>query len=89
MRELHLFCPSVMDKKQLHERLKALLQLPDYYGGNLDALHDCLTDPMPDTLLVLDSFETLQGTLGDYVKLFTRVLEDCAEENGHFSYRLY
>lgn len=27
-----------------HEYLKILLSFPDYYGRNLDALYDCLTD---------------------------------------------
>ena len=28
----------------IHGILKESLELPDYYGGSLDALHDCLTD---------------------------------------------
>ncbi len=28
----------------LHKALKRLLTLPDYYGMNLDALHDCLSE---------------------------------------------
>jgi ribonuclease inhibitor len=29
---------------EIHEVLKRDLELPDYYGGNTDALWDCLTD---------------------------------------------
>ena len=29
---------------EIHEVLKRDLEFPDYYGGNLDALWDCLTD---------------------------------------------
>ncbi|WP_433752910.1 barstar family protein [Paenibacillus amylolyticus] len=28
---------------ELHQQLKDKLKLPDFYGGNLDALWDCLT----------------------------------------------
>lgn len=28
----------------LHQALKMMLELPDYYGGNADALHDCLAE---------------------------------------------
>ncbi|WP_339784483.1 barstar family protein [Paenibacillus sp. FSL R7-0313] len=28
---------------ELHQQLKVKLKLPDFYGGNLDALWDCLT----------------------------------------------
>ena len=31
-------------KKQGHDYLKEALNLPDYYGKNLDALYDCLTE---------------------------------------------
>ena len=30
--------------RELHETLKRLLRLPDYYGYNADALHDCLAE---------------------------------------------
>ncbi len=31
-------------KKGGHDYLKEALDFPDYYGSNLDALYDCLTD---------------------------------------------
>ena len=31
-------------KENAHAYLKEQLELPEYYGMNLDALHDCLTD---------------------------------------------
>lgn len=33
---------------QIHEALMRDLDFPDYYGGNLDALWDCLTDILGD-----------------------------------------
>ncbi len=32
------------EKVQAHRYLAEMLSLPDYYGRNLDALYDCLTD---------------------------------------------
>lgn len=40
-------------KKDGHDYLKKSLNFPDYYGKNLDALYDCLTDIGVDTVIVL------------------------------------
>ena len=32
------------DVAKVHDYLKEMLDFPEYYGNNLDALHDCLTD---------------------------------------------
>ena len=36
-------------KNEIHNYLKKKMKFPDYYGGNLDALYDCLTDISIDT----------------------------------------
>ena len=30
--------------KELHQAVRAMLSLPDYYGMNADALYDCLSE---------------------------------------------
>lgn len=44
MKQIHLDGNFLSDIVQAHEYLKELLELPEYYGKNLDALYDCLTD---------------------------------------------
>ena len=34
----------IKDREMLHGILAAQPEFPDWYGRNLDALHDCLTD---------------------------------------------
>ena len=36
---------GVSTEEDVQERLSESLPLPDYYGGNLDALYDVLTEP--------------------------------------------
>ena len=35
---------TIDSRETLHQTLFELLQLPAWYGRNLDALYDCLTD---------------------------------------------
>ena len=44
MKQITLDGNLLADATTLHDYLKEALDLPDYYGKNLDALHDCLTD---------------------------------------------
>ncbi len=42
--------------RELHAALKSMLSLPDYYGMNADALHDCLSErPEPVHLWIASS----------------------------------
>lgn len=66
---------------EVHAALARQLSFPDWYGGNLDALHDCLTELHEETEISVLHGEMLAETLGSaYVRL-CRVLSDAAEEN--------
>ena len=84
MRKLTLDCSQISTKIGLHLQLTELLDLPEYYGNNLDALADCLSEIHQDTCLVLEQPEALTETLGDYAERFFRLLEHCASENPFF-----
>ena len=43
---------------EIHEVLKRDLDFPDYYGGNLDALFDCLTDQLLSGNTYIEIFNT-------------------------------
>lgn len=59
-------CGPIKTPEQLHEALAGALEFPDYYGKNLDALYDCLTDICEDTQLVLCNWHALEYALKDY-----------------------
>lgn len=49
----HVDCSGIRDAKQLHSCLARFLNLPEWYGHNLDALFDCLTElPSPTQLFL-------------------------------------
>ncbi len=43
---------------EIHEVLKRDLDFPDYYGGSLDALWDCLTDQLLSGLTYIEIYNT-------------------------------
>ncbi len=63
------------DAKALHLALKMMLGLPDYYGCNADALHDCLTERKNSrvNLCILSEGE---GETALALKKVIRVIED-------------
>ena len=44
MQRILLFGSDYRDGREVHAALKRLLNLPEYYGMNADALHDCLDE---------------------------------------------
>ena len=44
MREVILDAAMLCSRESAHALLKEKLGFPPYYGANLDALHDCLTE---------------------------------------------
>ena len=60
--------------EDFHEILARELSFPPYYGRNLDALHDCLTDLSADTAIILAEADKADPRL-------PAVLRDSAEEN--------
>ena len=76
---------SIENRSQLHDVLQAQLALPEYYGRNLDALYDCLTEPREDTEIVLKHMDTLRENLGFYANTLQIVLRRAAEENEHLT----
>ena len=45
---------TLKDRDALHAELKRSLRLPEYYGGNLDALNDCLGEKSERELIVIE-----------------------------------
>ena len=46
-------------KKEGHDYLKKALNFPEYYGKNLDALYDCLTEISVETEICIVGGEDL------------------------------
>lgn len=74
----------IEEKGKSHEYLKEMLQLPEHYGKNLDALHDCLTE-MDKTEILWDNIEHA----GIYFRRVYLVFQRACVENPGLSMRKF
>ncbi len=86
MRRIIIDAKDMPTPQALHQVLKEALNLPGWYGRNLDALKDCLWELGPVELCLLNAplLSALPDAYGE--KLFT-LLEDAQEEIPAFAFR--
>ena len=83
MRTANLNGWEIPDRETLHRTLKDQLGFPDWYGHNLDALYDLLTETTEPFRVVIADPEALAENLGGYYDVFRAVLRDAGEETGN------
>ena len=66
MKQVILDGNILADATQVHDYLKEMFEFPEYYGKNLDALHDCLAD--------LDNVEITITSPDENGAIFQRIL---------------
>lgn len=81
MRIITLDIEKMRSLPMLHKYLHTALALPEYYGANLDALYDCLTEIAEPTELVVPQKVADEAYLGWYGQQFLQVLQDAAAAN--------
>ena len=70
----------------IHGQLAQALTFPAWYGNNLDALHDCLTDIREDAVIRFVDFDDLEEHLPIYGRLTVRVVRHaCSTSGSHWS----
>ena len=69
---------KMKDKQTLHAYLKEQCKFPEYYGNNLDALYDVLTDRAEPLEIKVEHAEELKEILCGYGEAFIETLEDAA-----------
>ena len=79
VKTLTIDCARLSCRTAAHDYLARMLELPAWYGRNLDALFDCLTE-RSGYELVLTGAETLRAA-GGYGALILETIEEAAAAN--------
>lgn len=72
---------EMRDRTTTHDYLKAQLGMPDYYGRNLDALYDLLTECGEERTVVLSHKSEMEQQLGRYATALLATFQDAAAKN--------
>ena len=69
---------GVESEDDLHDRLEESLPLTDYYGRNLDALYDILTEYGDGWHIVIENIDLVDEDIRPYVDDMIGVFEDAS-----------
>ncbi len=76
---------NIYTREALHNKLMERLELPEWYGRNLDALMDCLTDMRYDCELEFIGLSSIMDNLMEYGDRMLTTLHLAAFENPHLT----
>ena len=80
MKTIRLDIEHIHTVRALHIYLAYMLDLPAYYGSNLDALHDVLSEESEPIHILLSGMPNSEEMMA-YLPKLECVLSDCAQEN--------
>lgn len=66
---------KIEDKESLWNAVGEVIELPEYFGNNLDALSDVLQEKGIQGKLKVLNKERIIDKLGDYGKIFLQIIE--------------
>lgn len=71
----------MIDRVSAHSHLVERLGLPTYYGRNLDALYDVLTEIGEETEIILSEPAAVVRQMGKYGEALLATMQEAAEDN--------
>lgn len=83
--EILIDCAHIDGPREFHYVFAQQLHFPEWYGNNLDALHDCLTDIRERAVLTFTNWSHVAA----FARGFRRCLEDAERENPHLTIKIF
>ena len=80
MKELTLDIDNVCGADEFYNLLGKHIELPAYFGRNLDALYDVLTEEPGGIKITLVNTDVMEAMAPKFLRRLKRMLEDVADE---------
>ena len=88
MRKITIDCAAFHSAAEFHAYIRDLMSFPAYYGANLDALHDCLTELSEDTEVDMVDSIGIPGEMRYLICKIVSVFSRAAVENPHLTFHV-
>lgn len=82
LKQIRLNPDNLQSKEDMADTMSKLMKLPEYFGGNLDALADVLSEVSSETVFEVD-ISDIDRFAGGYPKKVLSVIAHSCEENPH------
>lgn len=88
MQTVFLDASKMKTMEEAQEHLRESFAFPDYFGGGLDALYDCLTELCEDITIAVPKELSAPEFLGSYGARMINVFQDAGDNNSHLHIEL-
>ena len=78
--EYRIDLSKISTKKEFHDKIEEVLPCPDYYGRNLDALYDILTESAQERKLIFCGCAVFRERMPGYMAALEELCMEAAEE---------
>ncbi len=83
MKQVRLVPKQLTDKKSMADTMRSSIELPEWFGGNLDALADVLSEISEEVVFEVEIGDLDHFAQDGYPKKVLEVICAAAQENPH------
>ena len=88
IKKIYLETDRFYNKEDMSDYLQEVFEFPEYFGRNLDAAYDCLSEVSEDTNIYIDRDGLIEMASDEYAYKVLRMLVDVCQSNPHLKLKL-